>query len=206
MVSLDSRIATWTAQATQGDGHAVQRLFLLYHARLRARARRGLPAVLRRKLDPDDLLQQAYVEALRRFDEFEDRGGESFFAWLCTILDSRLIDARRFYATVRRDVRREAVGAEAPSDYPLLAARVAMDSVTPSRVAARTERDALLMASLAGLPEDQRRVVELRFLRGHRLEEIATMMQRSPAAVQMLCGRALRKLRDSIRSLSRLGA
>jgi RNA polymerase sigma factor (sigma-70 family) len=77
-----------------------------------------------------------------------------------------------------------------------------VDSVTPSRVVARKESEALLHAALAGLPEDHRRVLELRFLKGLSLVNAAREMARTPAAIQMLSARALRELRRALRNLS----
>jgi len=67
---------------------------------------------------------------------------------------------------------------------------------------AREEAESLLMAALAGLSEDHHRVLELRYLKGYRLTDIAATMGRSPAAVQMLCGRAMRQLRAAIQQIS----
>lgn len=67
---------------------------------------------------------------------------------------------------------------------------------------AREEAESLLLAGLAGLSEDHRRVLELRYLKGCRLTDIAATMDRSPAAVQMLCGRAMRELRAAIQQIS----
>jgi len=194
----------WLSQAASGDPLAIQKLILLHHARLRPIAAQRMPAALREKLEPEDVLQEVYAAALRQFHRFEPRGPDAFFRWLVRILDSKLIDAQRRYRAAARDVRREAPGAAAdtPSGYEQLAARVAIDSLTPSRVVAREELESRLLAALAGLSHDHRRVLELRFLRGRPLREVATEMQRSAAAVQMLCGRALRELRTALQRLS----
>jgi len=195
-------VCTWLGRAAQGDAVALQRLILLYHPRLRAIAAARITRRLRGKIDPDDVLQQVYIEAVQRIGEFHYRGRGSFLHWLRRLLDSRLADAHRRFHAARRDVRREVAEADRPSDYDRLAGRAALDTVTPSRIVRRQEAQALLMAALAGLPPDYRRVLELRFLKGCPLAEVAACMNRSPAAVQMLSGRALRRLRLCLRQLS----
>jgi RNA polymerase sigma-70 factor (ECF subfamily) len=127
-----------------------------------------------------------------------------FFHWLTRILESKLVDAHRFFHAAGRDVNREVPAAERPSAYESLAARVAADSLTPSRIVARHEVDSLVAAALAGLSANYRRVLELRFLKGHSVAEAAEMMGRTEGAIQMLSARALRRLRESLSQLSRV--
>ena len=201
-MSDDSAIRTWLAQAASGDPLAVQKLILIHHSRLRAVAAQRIAPGLRGKLEPEDVLQQVYVDVVRRIGEFEYRGPESFLHWLKGILEAKLIDLHRHHHAAARDMRREVAPGDRPSGYEALAAHAAIDSMTPSRVVARAEAESLLMAALAGLSEDHRRVLELRYLRGCRLTDIAATMNRSPAAVQMLCGRAMRELRAAIQQIS----
>ncbi len=201
-MSDDPTIRTWLAEAARGDALAVQKLILIHHSRLRAVAARGIAPELRGKLEPGDVLQQVYVDVVRRIGEFEYRGPDSFFHWLKGILEAKLIDFRRYYHAGARDVAREIAPGDRPSGYEALAAHAAIDSMTPSRVVAREEAESLLLAALAGLADDHRRVLELRYLKGYRLADIAAMMDRSPAAVQMLCGRAMRQLRAAIQQIS----
>lgn len=193
---------TWIARAAQGDPLAVQKLIMLHHPRLAALASQRIPRRLRSKIDADDLLQQVYADALQRIGDFEDRGKDAFFAWLVRILESKLIDAERYYHAHVRNVAREAPPIERSSLFIALAGRVALDRVTPSRVVARREAEGLLHAALAGLSEDHRRVLELRFLEGRPLAEVAAEMKRSPSAAQMLCARAIERLRRELRHLS----
>ncbi len=201
-MSDDAAIRTWLAQAAAGDPLAVQKLILIHHGRLRAAAIRRMGAELHGKIEPEDLLQQVYVDVVRRIAEFEYRGPDSFHRWLRSILEAKLIDFHRHYHAAARDLAREVAPGDVPSRYETLATHAAIDSVTPSRVVRREEAESLLMAALAGLSDDHRRVLELRYLKGQRLADVATIMGRSPAAVQMLCARAMRQLRVAIQQIS----
>ncbi len=202
MVS-DRTVRTWVSQAVRGDPLAVQKLIMVHHSRLRAIADQRLSPTMRPKIEPEDILQQVYADAVQHIREFEDQGSGAFFGWLTRILESKLVDAHRFYHAAVRDIKREAPAAERPSEFESLAARVALDSLTPSRIVARCESESLLMAAMSGLSSDHRRVLELRFLKGLTLAGASSLMDRSPAAVQMLSARALRRLRQSLVQLSR---
>jgi RNA polymerase sigma-70 factor (ECF subfamily) len=201
MVS-DHTVQTWLTQATAGDLHAIQKLIIAHHARLRDLAVKRMPQAMRSKFEPEDILQQVYIDVVQHIRDYEYRGSDSFFHWLVRILDSKLIDAQRFYRAAARNIRRQVAPKETTSTYESLVSSAALDLATPSRILARQETESILLAALAGLSQDQRRVIELRYLQGHTLAEVAEMMQRSVPAVQMLSARAMRQLRSAIQRLS----
>ncbi|HUU99103.1 MAG TPA: sigma-70 family RNA polymerase sigma factor, partial [Phycisphaerae bacterium] len=76
------------------------------------------------------------------------------------------------------------------------------DSGTPSRVARRQEALSALPMGLSDLSESHRQVIELRFLEGLSVAEVAARLGKSEAAVVALTKRALEALRQS---MDRLG-
>ena len=202
-MGTDERTRALVERAVSGDRLSVQCLIVMHHDRLREIAAAGLGGRLRAKVEPEDVLQEVYAEAVRRIGEFEYRGEDAFFHWLRRILESRLVDARRRYRGVGRDAAREAPAPESPSAYDRLVGPAGALSETPSRIARQDEARAVLMGALAGLTEEHRRVLELRFLRGLSLARVAEVMDRTPAAAQMLCGRAVRDLKETCRQLTR---
>jgi len=203
-VGEEATVQSWLARALQGDVLAVQKLILIHHQRLRAISERRLSPELRAKIEPEDILQLVYVDVVRNIRTFQDHGGDSFYQWMVQVLESKLADVHRHYHAAVRDVRREIRPPRSQSGYQSLAAQAALDSQTPSRIAAREETEALLLAALAGLSDDHRRVLELRCLNGLPLARVAELMERSEPAVQMLLLRAIRHLRDALQHLSRL--
>lgn len=184
------------------DERTAQKLILLCHGRLLRLASRKIPSSLRPKVGPEDILQQVYLDAMVRIGDFEPRDRGAFFRWLVRILESKLVDCRRFYGAGIRDAGREAPRAETPSGFERLIARSAMDTATPSRILARKEKEAFFWAAMAGLSPDHRRVLELRFLQDLPVAEVARRLGRSVPAAQMLCVRALRELRKSARAFT----
>ncbi len=190
--------------ARSGDDQAARRLLVLYHARLRARLLRQMDPVMRSKLEPEDILQQVYLEAFRALGQFTYQGKDSFLRWLYAILDRKLIDEHRAMRAERRDVRREAKPAPASANqttYVDLMARVMADVGTPSRVVRKDEALGVISACVATLPEHYRDVIQMRFLEGRPVAEVAERLNRSIGSIHMICHRALRQLREDVERL-----
>lgn len=155
--------------------------------------RRAFAPLYRRYLDPvyrycyrclgsreaaEDATAQVFCNALAALPRFKDG---SFRAWLFAIAHNAVVDAARRGRSV--SVQPLAEGFDRGDGAP-----------TPEEEVLGAERAGTLRALLARLPEDQRRVVELR-LAGLKGTEIAQVLGRSRAAVKMLQFRAIARLR-----------
>jgi len=190
--------------ASQGDAQSLQRLLVLYHPRLRARLLRQMDPSMRAKIEPEDILQQVYLEAYRAIEQFDYRGKDSFLRWLFTILDRKLIDEHRALHAERRDVRREmkpAGGPAANESYLDLLQRLTSETGTPSRVIRQREAVGVLSACLANLPEHYREVIRMRFLQGLPVSDVARKLRRTSGSIHMICHRALAALRTQFDEL-----
>ena len=103
-----------------------------------------------------------------------------------------------------RDVDREVPGLASPDaqSYWNLLDHVYADSLTPSRVVRRQEAMNAILASLSDLSDAHRQVLQLRFLDGLSVVEVAGRLGKTEAAVVALTRRALKALRES---MDRLG-
>lgn len=194
----------WVAAARTGDRLALAKLLALHHPALAARVAARLDASLRARASPEDILQEAYLQVFRQIGRFEPRGPGSFFGWVATIVDHKVIDAQRAAHRVQRDVAREQPppGPGRTESYWNLLDQVYEDSVTPSRIVRRDEAIGALLACVSDLDEPHRQVIELRFLAGLPLAEVAQRLGRTEGAVVALTQRALKALRES---MDRLG-
>jgi len=152
------------------------------------------PAWVRGKLDAGDLVQQTLLEALRDLGRLRDLPDHQALAYLRRTLSNNLIDAARKFATSRDDVPAEAAGESSRR----LADWLAAPDTSPSERAARNERFEALAAGLARLPDAQRLAVELRYLSGARVAEIAALLDRTEGAVTALLHRAVTALRTDL--------
>ncbi|MFH1419361.1 MAG: RNA polymerase sigma factor [Planctomycetota bacterium] len=191
-------------QAVGGNQPAVRRLLMLYHPRLRARLLRQMDPTMKAKIEPEDILQQVYLDAFRAIDSFSYQGKDSFLRWLSAILDRKLIDEHRALRAERRDVRREVKAlpkSAQQTTYIDLMARVMADCGTPSQDVRKDEALGALTACLATLPEHYRDVIQMRFIEGRSVADVAETLNRSIGSIHMICHRALRQLRQQAEKL-----
>jgi RNA polymerase sigma-70 factor (ECF subfamily) len=155
---------------------------------------------LRTKFDASDVVQQAILQAHESRDQFRGRTEGEWLAWLRAILANALVAAsRRFDAQARNPGRERSLEAELERCASRLEGLLAADQTSPSEQAVRSEELLRLAQALARLPEDQRRVVELHYLKGLPVSEVAEGIGRTrPAAVGLLF-RGLKRLRELLR-------
>ncbi len=169
-MAVNEQKQIWIEKARQGDWLALVGLLTAHYPLLRSRAEARMDQALKAKLDPEDILQEVYLDVFRLIDRFEDRGPDAFLNWVLTILDSNLVNARRALRRQKRDVARE-VPLGAPggtTSYRNLLDELCTASGTPSRAVRHEEEIGALLASIAELPDQHQQVVRLRFLNGHR--------------------------------------
>ncbi len=155
---------------------------------------------LRAKLDASDVVQQAMLQAHERRDQFRGQTEGEWLAWLRAILANSLATAaRRFETQARNPGRERSLEAELERSASRLEDLLAADQTSPSERAVRGEELLRLAGALARLPEDQRRAVELHYLKGLPVSEVAEKIGRTrPAAVGLLF-RGLKRLRELLR-------
>lgn len=190
--------------AQGGDLDALQRLIVEYHGQLCGVVAAKIEPALRRVIDPDDVLQEAYAVAFTAVAGCEFESPAAFFGWLKQIALNKLTDEQRGLRAKKRDVRRLQIEpGSARTSYPDLIHLVSSPGSTPSRRMAKGEEVAAVISSVARLTTDQRDVVRLRFLEDRPVAEVAERLGKSEAAVHMLCHRALKSLRGLMESVTR---
>jgi len=191
--------------ARSGDPAAVDILFDRFTGYLTLITSTQIGPRLRRKLDPDDIVQETLLEAHRQFSNFRGHTGRELIGWIRRILAGQLaLTLRRYLGTKRRDVRMERdcsdcfdysgwTGNGAGMDQ--FDRALVADDASPSYLADQREQVQLLGHALDRLPEDYREVIVLRQVEALTFGETAQRMGRSEDAVQKLWIRALTNLR-----------
>ena len=129
--------------------------------------------------DAEDATERTFLADLGAIGGFRDQGA-TFRSWLFRIAHNQVANAlrsRQRRATSPLDLVEEPTGADDPAA-----------ALAASEEARRVRR------ALAGLPEDRRQVLVLRFVDGLTAREIGAVLDRNEGAVRVLQHRALREL------------
>lgn len=166
-------------------------------------ARLHLDPRLKGKVDLSGVVQQTLWEGHRVLGPLPPPDAQ-LAAVLRRLLANNLADeVRKCYADKRDVGREQSLDADLEASSARLEAFLAADQSSPEQRAERNEEVRRLAAALERLPEAQRQAVELHYLRGWRLEEIAHHLGRGKSAVAGLLHRGLGKLREFLKSPGR---
>jgi RNA polymerase sigma-70 factor (ECF subfamily) len=155
---------------------------------------------LRAKMDASDVVQQAILHAHQRRAQFRGETEREWLAWLRAILANALAAALRRFDTHGREAGRErSLEGELERSSSRLESLLVADQTSPSERAVRSEELLRLAHAISRLPEDQRQAVELHYLEGLAVADVAGQIGRTrPAAVGLLF-RGLKRLRELLR-------
>lgn len=146
----------------------------------------------------EDVVQETFVHALERLDDYDPTRGSSR-AWLCTM--SRNI--------IRRHLRHAPAASELGRawqavDDNLAELFSALDGGPLSdEVIERQQTRDLVGMTVANLPDHYRTVLERKYVAGESLEVIASSLEVSVDATKSQLARARRAFRDTFLTLSR---
>ena len=179
---------------------ALEKLLWVIYDRLDRFLQHEIPRDLQSLISSDDIIQETYVDVCNGIERFELRGGDSFFNWCATISRHRLLDRIRAHRAVKRGGRVATLGQADPVNDSMagLVDCVACDELSPSGVADRVEARRVVTVALSALKDDYRIALTRRYLEGMSIADIARDMERTEGAVQMLCNRGLKKLREAL--------
>jgi RNA polymerase sigma-70 factor (ECF subfamily) len=188
-----------------GDRQALAALFARYRGRLKRMVSLRLDRRLQGRLDPSDVLQEAYLDADRRADEYAADPAMPFFLWLRFLTGQRLLALhRRHLGAKMRDAGQEVSlyrGALPAASSAALAARLLGKLTSPSQAAIKTELKLRVQDALNGMDALDREVLSLRHFEQLTNGETALMLGLSPAAACNRYVRALERLRGILSDL-----
>jgi len=170
-----------------------------HRLQLLAYIERRLGPALRRKVEPDDILQETSAEALRSLPTADLETREPF-SWLCHLAEHRIIDAqRKFFGSQKRAAGRE-VPLQSPADSsgPGIVNLLVASMTTASQAFSRDQKQLRLLEALAKLPEESREALRLRYVEGLPSKTIAEQLGKSDGAIRVMLTRSLAKLQELV--------
>ena len=160
----------------------------------------NLGPALRRKIEPEDILQEVVVSALAAPTQFTVAGRDPF-KLLCQVAEQRIIDAHRHHvAAQKRNAERE-VSIERPGSATQgfgFIDLLVVSMTSPSQAFSRDQKEFRLQTAIEELPEDQREALRLRYVDGLPTKEVAERLGKSDGVIRVLLSRTLAKLQESL--------
>lgn len=166
------------AAVARGDHDAFERLYAATRTRLYGVALR----ILRRADLAEEVLQESYLRIWRRVREF-DPATATPMTWMVAITRTRALDVVRKRSET--GIQEEALSAETGADLPDPVARREM-----------TDELRRLLACMAGLEEERRRMILLAYYSGWTREELAVKFDKPVNTVKAWLRRSLLQIRE----------
>lgn len=198
------------AKVRAGDVDALAAAFEEYRPRLARTVRFRIDPRLAGRIDPEDVLQDAFLRAAQRYSYVEGDTEQCLFIWLRMIVLQALADLHRHHLGARkRDAGREVgLGWAGPSGGSASVSLVhcLLASVTaPSRAAQRAELAERLTGALEQMDPIDREVLAMRHFEELANQEVAAILGIQQGAASIRYVRALRRLKAIMDGLSDAG-
>ena len=197
----DERQNELIRKAVAGDRQAWDLLLNLHRPRLRRMVALRLNRRLQGRLDPSDVIQEAFVDATAGLAQYVERGEMPFFLWLRWLTGMKLSTLHRKHLGCQaRDAGRE-ISAEPPmpgATSVALAAQLLGQMTSASEVAMRLERKARIQEVLDAMDPLDREVLVLRHFEELTNSEAAQTLNLQESAASKRYIRALRRLKDAL--------
>lgn len=183
-----------------GDTKALGALLQRYRERLTRVVKFRLDPRLVGRIDPDDVVQESFLEALQRMPSYLADGRMPFFVWLRFLTVQRLIGLHRHHLQAQvRDADREISlvrGSLPGATSADLAARLLGNQTSPSQAVIRAEQKLKLEEALNGMEPLDREVLSLRHFEQLSNLETAEVLELNPTAASNRYVRAIKRLRS----------
>ena len=192
-------------RARTGDPRALSALFDLYKARLRQMVRIRLDRRRASRIDTSDVLQEAYIEAEKRFAGYLRDPAIPIFLWLRLVTGQKLTDLHRHHLGAKmRDAGMEVSlhrGALPQANSISLAELLLGRLTSPTRAAQRAEMQQRLQEALNGMDPIDREVLVLRHFEELSNVETAQILglEKTAASNRYIC--ALKRLKSILAGL-----
>jgi RNA polymerase sigma-70 factor, ECF subfamily len=196
-------------RAASGDQEALAQVFSQHHDRLQRMVRLRLDRRLQGRLDPSDVLQEAFLDLARRLPDYARAPAMPFYLWLRFLTGQKLIDLHRQHlGTQMRDAGQEVSlyrGALPQASSVSLAAQLLGRMTSASNAAIRAETQLRVQEALNSMDPMDREVLTLRHFEMLSNEETASVLELSKSAASNRYIRALKRLKAILAGLPGFG-
>ena len=198
--SLDPRLVL----ARAGDAAALSSVLAELTPKLVRMVDLRLAPAQRRRFEPADVVQDALVDATKRFQEWCAQDRYPFHVWLRLLTGQSLARLLRHHvgAQMRNSAREQSLERDRATVTSENAADWLMASQTsPTQAAQRSELRERVLAALQELDELDREILALRVFEQLTNEEASAELGLEPSAASKRFTRALRRMRPYLAAL-----
>jgi RNA polymerase sigma-70 factor (ECF subfamily) len=192
-------------RAAAGDTAALAELFDRYRKRLRAMVRLRMDRRLQGRVDPSDVLQEAYLDVAQQLSSYLAKPEMPFYLWLRLTTGQRLMRLHRQHlGAAAREAGREVSlhrGALPQASSVSLAAQLLGKMTSASKVVERVEIQLQLQAALNGMEEMDREIIALRNFEELSNAEAANVLGLEPSAASKRYIRAMKRLQEILKNI-----
>ncbi len=190
-----------------GGQQSLADLFSKYRSRLERMVEFRLDPRLLGRVDPADVVQEAYLEVARRIDVFLAAPSVTLFVWLRQITWQTLLNIHRRHLGQKRNAGQDISlhGAERGQSASCeLVQQLAGSLTSPSQAAIRNERMTLLRQAIGSMDPMDREILALRHFEQLSNIEVAEILGIKKTAASNRYVRALKRLRVCLDTSSAL--
>jgi RNA polymerase sigma-70 factor, ECF subfamily len=192
-------------RAADGDQAALAAMLQPHRERLRRMVALRLDRRLKGRIDPSDVLQDAFLQAAQGLPKYLEQPERPFFLWLRWLTGMSLqMLHRRHLGIQARDAGREVQMLDRPlpgASSAALAARLLGRDTRPSVAAIRAERHLRLQEALNTMDPVDREVLVLRHFEDLSNSEVARELGLQESAASKRYIRALHRLKEVLAAL-----
>lgn len=192
----------WTQRLQQGGEAALAEAFMGHRDRLRRMVHLRLDRRVAGRVDPSDVLQDAFLDAAQQLDRYLADPPMPLFLWLRFLTGQRLMAIHRQHlGAQKRDARQEVPlhrRATPEVDSMSLSCGLLGPVTSPSMAAIRLEMQARLQEVIDGLEPLDREILALRHYEELTNQEAAEELGIAPAAASKRYIRALERLKGAL--------
>lgn len=178
-----------------GDTAALGTLWGYYRPRLQRFVRLRMDNRMATRVDPSDVLQEAYLDAQRQVPAYLRDARVAPFVWLRRLVEERLANTHRHHLGAKcRTARREI---SLPKDASVaLGSRLLAAGPNPSARMRQEECCRRVQQALEKLRPDDREVILMRHFEEMSNQEVAQALGLTESGATMRYGRALVRLKE----------
>jgi RNA polymerase sigma-70 factor (ECF subfamily) len=199
MSSQSEEIETLNAYLKCGNGEGLGALLSRHRERLRRMVLLRMDRRVQGRVDPSDVIQDAFLEATQRLEGYVQDPRMPFYLWLRFLTLQRLLQLHRRHLGARaRSVEREIslYQSAVPAATSLaLAEQLVSQRTSPSQAAIRVEMKIRLQEALNNMDPTDREVLALRQFEGLANHEVAQVLGIGEPAASQRYVRALQRLK-----------